>query len=53
MPQDPTPRGPFAEVAPPLDDYTSVVLFGDVWEGRASRRCDIDARHAPAGPVCA
>lgn len=26
------PRGPFADVAPALDAYTSGVLFGDVWE---------------------
>ena len=26
------PRGPFADIAPALDAYTSGVLFGDVWE---------------------
>jgi 4-carboxymuconolactone decarboxylase len=30
---DSTPaRGPFADVAPALDDLTQRVLFGDVWE---------------------
>jgi 4-carboxymuconolactone decarboxylase len=37
MTHDPTTpstpaRGPFADVAPALDDLTQRVLFGDVWE---------------------
>ncbi len=28
----PTARGPFADVAPALDDLTERVLLGDVWE---------------------
>jgi len=27
-----SPRGPFADVAPRLDELTQQVLFGDVWE---------------------
>ncbi len=25
-------RGPYADIAPALDDYTDKVLFGDVWQ---------------------
>ena len=25
-------RGPYADIAPALDDYTGKVLFGDVWK---------------------
>jgi 4-carboxymuconolactone decarboxylase len=33
MSNDSTPvRGPFADVAPALDDLTQRVLFGEVWE---------------------
>src|SRR4051795_4914908 len=33
MAQEPAPqRGPYADIAPALDDYTSRVLFGEVWE---------------------
>jgi 4-carboxymuconolactone decarboxylase len=33
MPTDTTPkRGPFADVAPALDQITQEVLFGQVWE---------------------
>jgi 4-carboxymuconolactone decarboxylase len=28
----PIPKGPYADVAPALDDITQRVLFGDVWE---------------------
>src|SRR3954451_17259323 len=28
----PTVAGPYADIAPALDDYTQRVLFGDVWE---------------------
>ncbi|MFL5755188.1 MAG: carboxymuconolactone decarboxylase family protein [Chloroflexota bacterium] len=27
-----TPRGPYADIAPALDEYTQKVLFGEVWE---------------------
>src|SRR4051794_34625636 len=27
-----TPRGPYADIAPGLDEYTQRVLFGEVWE---------------------
>src|SRR3954462_6859136 len=27
-----TPRGPYADIAPALDDITQKVLFGQVWE---------------------
>jgi len=30
--QPSTPPGPYAEIAPALDDYTQKVLFGEVWE---------------------
>ena len=33
MPDDSTPkRGPYADIAPALDDFTQQVLFGQVWE---------------------
>ena len=33
MTDQPTaPRGPFADIAPGLDDLTQRVLFGEVWE---------------------
>jgi 4-carboxymuconolactone decarboxylase len=33
MTQEPTtPRGPYADIAPALDDLTGRVLFGEVWE---------------------
>ena len=32
MKTDSLPRGPFADVAPALDELTQRVLFGDVWE---------------------
>ena len=33
MPDEPPPaRGPFADTAPALQEYTDTVLFGDVWE---------------------
>lgn len=28
----PTPRNPFADIAPALADYTDKVLFGNVWK---------------------
>ena len=31
MTDQPTP-GPYADIAPALDDYTQRVLFGEVWE---------------------
>jgi 4-carboxymuconolactone decarboxylase len=31
-PSPPTPRPPFAALAPALADYTEQVLFGDVWK---------------------
>jgi 4-carboxymuconolactone decarboxylase len=30
--ETPTPRHPFADIAPALADYTDKVLFGDVWK---------------------
>jgi len=30
--ETPTPRLPFADIAPALADYTDKVLFGDVWK---------------------
>src|SRR6266550_4910232 len=33
MANEPKPaRGPYADIAPALDDITQSVLFGDVWE---------------------
>src|ERR671919_1868471 len=33
MTEEPTtPRGPYADIAPALGDYTERVLFGEVWE---------------------
>jgi 4-carboxymuconolactone decarboxylase len=32
MPDQSIPPGPYADIAPALDDYTQRVLFGDVWE---------------------
>jgi len=32
MSDQPANRGPYADVAPALDDYTQRVLFGEVWE---------------------
>ena len=32
MTDQPIPPGPYADIAPALDDYTQRVLFGDVWE---------------------
>jgi 4-carboxymuconolactone decarboxylase len=29
---DKNPRGPFADIAPKLDEITADVLFGDVWK---------------------
>ncbi|MGN6312610.1 MAG: carboxymuconolactone decarboxylase family protein [Rhodanobacteraceae bacterium] len=30
--EKPSPRNPFADIAPALADYTDNVLFGDVWK---------------------
>jgi 4-carboxymuconolactone decarboxylase len=32
MSDQPVPSGPYADIAPGLDDYTQRVLFGEVWE---------------------
>ncbi len=32
MTDAPTPKGPFADIAPALADYTDNVLFGDLWK---------------------
>lgn len=32
--------GPYADIAPALDDYTRDVLFGKVWEGAALSKRD-------------
>src|SRR5882724_12681311 len=32
MTDQPITPGPYADIAPALDDYTQRVLFGDVWE---------------------
>src|SRR3954451_6378228 len=34
------PPGPYADIAPALDDYTQRVLFGDVWERPALSKRD-------------
>jgi 4-carboxymuconolactone decarboxylase len=36
----PTPTGPYADVAPRLDEITQQVLFGDVWERPGLSRRD-------------
>src|SRR3954447_16745779 len=41
MAQEPAPqRGPYEDIAPALDDYTSRVLFGEVWERPALSKRD-------------
>lgn len=35
-----THAGPYADIAPALNDYTRDVLFGRVWEGRALSKRD-------------
>ena len=35
-----TPRGPYFDVAPALDEITQKVLFGDVWERPALSKRD-------------
>ena len=32
MTDKPAPRGPFADVAPALAEYTDEILFGEVWK---------------------
>lgn len=33
-------RGPYADIAPALDDYTQCVLFGEAWERPALSQWD-------------